>query len=82
MRKHKIPICYQIFPLLVFAGMMIRLTGIMTATMILIMTQKANSGDKHARETMRLLLIFVYAVLVLVLCRLRWLKKKSVEDDD
>ena len=50
--------------------------------MILIMTQKANSGDKHARETMRLLLISVNAVLVLVLCRLRWLKKKSVEDDD
>ena len=68
--------------LLVFAGMMIRLTGIMTATMILIMTQKANSGDKHARETMRLLLISVNAVLVLVLGRLRWLKKKSVEDDD
>lgn len=82
MRKHKIPICYRIFPLHVFAGMMIRLTGIMTATMILIMTQKANSGDKHARETMRLLLISVNAVLVLVLGRLRWLKKKSVEDDD
>ena len=62
--------------------MLIRLTGLMTGTMIMIMTQKANSGDKHARETMRLLLIFVYAVLVLVLGRLRWLKKKSVEDGD
>lgn len=48
----------------------------------MIMTQKANSRDKHARETMRLLLIFVNAVLVLVLGRLRWLKKKSVDDDD
>ena len=61
--------------------MMIRLTGLMTGTMIMIMTQKANGGDKHARETMRLLLIFVNAVFVLVLGRLRWLKKKSVEDD-
>ena len=62
--------------------MMIRLTGLMSGTMIMIMTQKENSGDKHARETMRLLLIFVNAVLVLVVGRLRWLKRKSVEDGD
>ena len=31
---------------------------------------------------MRLLLILVNAVFVLVLGRLRWLKKKSVDDED
>ena len=62
--------------------MMIRLTSIMTATIIMIMTQKANSCDKHGRETMRLLLVFVNAVFVLVLGKLRWRKKKSIDDDD